>query len=336
MLFDGLYGQNEIKKILTDLITGDRVGHAFVFCGPTGVGRKSFAKSFAKGIMCAHRHSGEEDACGACVGCTLMASETNPDFTVVMEDEGKNSIGVDTIRALQEDMAKAPEYGVRKVYVIGVAEKMTTEAQNALLKTLEEPAEYVVVILVCTNFALLLETIRSRVVRIDFSRNSDREVLLAMEGQGIDFEGQGISKSLVCAYADGIIGRALGIEDFEIFKQIPVEVLETLSLMPKGNVDFVLHFTRLFEQHEEHKDFVFFATDSVLRDVMVMARYGNQCALQNEQFKREIQRLTEELGYHRAVESIRILNEAWSLLRRNINYKLMVGSTAIKLREAMK
>ena len=89
MVFEGLYGQNEIKKILTDMITGDRVGHAFVFCGPEGVGRKSFAKSFAKSIMCAHRLQGEEDACGACVGCTLMANETNPDFVVIAEDHGK-------------------------------------------------------------------------------------------------------------------------------------------------------------------------------------------------------------------------------------------------------
>ncbi len=336
MLFEGLYGQNEIKKILTDMITADRVGHAFVFCGPVGVGRKSFAKSFAKGIMCAHRPRGEADFCGQCVGCTLMENQTNPDFVVIAEDHGKESIGVDTIRAIQEDMAKAPEYGVRKVYVIDVAEKMTAGAQNALLKTLEEPADYVVVILICSNISLLLETIRSRVVRIDFSRNTDQDVLCAMDQHGIDFDGQGVSKTLVCAYADGIIGRALGIENFEIFKQIPLEVLETLSLLHRGKVDFLIRFTRLFEQNEEHKDFVFFAMDSVLRDVMVMARYGNQSDLQNEPFRREIQRLAEELGYHHAVESIQILNDAWGLLRRNINYKLMVGSTAIKLQEAMK
>lgn len=336
MLFEDLYGQNEIKKILTDMITAERVGHAFVFCGPEGVGRKSFAKAFAKGIMCAHRPQGEDDFCGTCVGCTLMENQTNPDFVVVMEDEGKNSIGVDTIRALQEDMAKAPEYGAKKVYVIGVAEKMTADAQNALLKTLEEPAEYVVMILVCSNISLLLETIRSRVVRLDFSRNSDREVLLAMERHGMDCNEHGVSQSLVCAYADGIIGRALGIVDFEIFKRISSEVLEVLSLLPKGKVEFLIRFTRLFEQNEEHKDFVFFVVNSVLRDVMVIARYGNQGTLQNAQFRREIERLAESLGYHHVGKSIEILNDAWGLIRRNINYKLMVGNTAIRLQEAMK
>lgn len=336
MLFDGLYGQNEIKKTLTDMITGDRVGHAFAFCGPTGIGRKSFARAFAQGIMCAQRHPDEDDCCGACVGCTLMKNQTNPDFSLIMEDEDKNSIGVETIRALQEDMAKAPEYGMRKVYVIGVAEKMTLEAQNALLKTLEEPAEYVVVILVCTNIALLLETIRSRVVRIDFARNSDQEVICAMDRQGIDYGAQGVSKTLICAYADGIIGRALDIADFEIFKQIPTEALAVLSLLPGGKVDFLIRFTRLFEQNEENREFVFFSVLSLLRDAMTMARYGNRCDLQNEQFRREIERLAETLGYHHAVDSIRILNDAWGLLRRNINYKLMVGSTAIKLQEAMK
>ena len=336
MLFEGLYGQNEIKKTLTDMVTGDRVGHAFVFCGPEGIGRKSFARAFAKGIMCAHRQPGEADFCDTCVGCTLMQNQTNPNFSLIMEDEDKNSIGVETIRGLQEDMTKAPEYGVRKVYVIGVAEKMTTDAQNALLKTLEEPADYVVIILVCTNIALLLETIRSRVVRLDFARNSDGEVLCAMDRRGIDYEAQGVSKSLICAYADGIIGRAVGIADFEIFKRIPTEALAVLCLLPGGKVDFLVRFTRLFEQYEENREFVFFAVLSLLRDAMTMARYGNQCDLQNEQFRREIGRLAETLGYHHAVESIQILNDAWALLRRNINYKLMVGSTAIKLQEAMK
>ena len=336
MLFEGLYGQNEIKKILTDMITADRVGHAFVFCGPEGVGRKSFAKAFAKGIMCAHRPRGEEEPCGQCVGCTLMKNDTNPDFVVVMEDEGKNSIGVDTIRALQEDMAKAPEYGTKKVYVIGVADKMTADAQNALLKTLEEPAEYVVLILVSSNVLMLLETIRSRVVRLDFARNSDREVLMAMERSSIDFRAQGVSESLICGYADGIIGRALGIENFDVFKQISAEVLEVLSLMPQGKVEFVLRFIRLFEQYEGNKEFAFYAVNSVLRDVMVLARHGNQSSLQNVQSRREIERLVGDLGYHRAASAVEILNDAWRLLGKNVNYKLMVGSTAIKLQEAMK
>ncbi len=340
-MFDGLYGQNEIKKILTDMIANDRVGHAFVFCGPSGIGRKSFAKEFAKSLMCACKEDGEAEPCGTCVGCMLMAGGTNPEYVVISEDPGKKTIGVGTIRNMQEDLAKAPEYGRKKVYVIDPAEKLTEEAQNALLKTIEEPPEYGQVILVCGNISLLIETVRSRVVRLDFARNSDQEVLMAFNARKQERLAEGepfpdVPDELVCGYADGIIGRALAIQDYNVFLNLRRQGLEILQLLPGGRAEFLICFSQFFEKNADYKEFLFFTINSLFRDIMLMSRYGQDAKLQNEYARTVIQKLTENISYHQAVRCIYILENAWGLLGKNVNYKLTVDSTAIKLQEALR
>lgn len=341
MLFDGLYGQNEIKKILKDMIAGDRASHAFVFCGPDGIGRKSFAKQFAQALMCEVRQEGEAEPCYQCVGCTLMQNNTNPDYVVIAEEDGKSTIGVETIRNMQEDLATAPEYGRKKVYVIASAEKLTVQAQNALLKTIEEPPEYAVVILICSNISLLIETVQSRVVRLDFARNSDAHVLAAFNAQCEERAQQGediseVPEELICAYADGIIGRALEIRDYSTFLELREQIVQVLRLLPEGKVDFILRFSQLFDKQSAHKEFLFFAMNSLLRDIMLCARYGNQGKMQNIQFRDTIQKLAGDIGYHGANRCIEILGEAWKLLGKNTNYKLTVDSTAIRLQEALR
>lgn len=340
-MFDDLYGQNEIKKILTDMIANDRVGHAFVFCGPSGIGRKSFAKQFAKALMCSCRVDGEAEPCGTCVGCTLMDNDTNPEYVVISEDPGKKTIGVGTIRNMQEDLAKAPEYGRKKVYVIDPAEKLTEEAQNALLKTIEEPPEYGQVILVCGNISLLIETVRSRVVRLDFARNSDQDVLkaFAVQKQRRQAEGEPIPDvpdELVCGYADGIIGRALAIQDYEIFLDLRKQSLEILQLLPGNHAEFLIRFSHFFEKNADYKEFLFFTMNSLFRDIMLIGRYGHEAIFQNEYARAAIQKLAEGISYHQAVRCIYILEGAWALLGKNVNYKLTVDSTAIKLQEALR
>ncbi len=341
MGFQDLYGQSEIKKILTDMIVSDRIGHAYVFCGPEGIGRKSFAQVFAQTIMCLHRAPAAVTPCGCCVGCTLMQNHTNPDYVVISEESGKSTIGVEAVRNMQEDLAKAPEYGQKKVYVIDSAEKLTVQAQNALLKTIEEPPEYAVVILICANISLLIETVRSRVVRLDFARNSDQEVLAAFETHRIQSCAAGetvqdVPKELICAYADGIIGRALEIQDYGLFLELRGQVMEVLQLLPRGKVDFILRFSALFDKQAPHKEFLLFALQSLLRDVMMVARYGAQTDVLNVQYLAEIQQLAGKIGYHRSGRCLEILGEAWTLLGKNVNYKLTVDSTAIRLQEALR
>lgn len=166
---DKLIGQKTLVNQLKTIIYSQKVGHAYAFSGPAGMGKRTFALAFAKNLLC----QGCMPA-APCLSCRTFDEGTNPDFYEVVTD--KQSIGVDSIRALQEDAANRPTYGSKKVYFIDSAEKMTTQAQNCLLKTLEEPPEYVVILMSVTSFDAMLPTIQSRTVNYRMNPYSDTEM----------------------------------------------------------------------------------------------------------------------------------------------------------------
>jgi DNA polymerase-3 subunit delta' len=167
MTFKDLIGQENVKNLLIESIQTGRVGHAYMFCGPEGIGRKTMAKCFAEVLTC---NKDGTEICGLCEACVLNKSDTNPDIINIRRQEGKATIGVEDVRLVQDEISTAPQFGKYKVIIFENAEKMTVQAQNALLKTLEEPPQYIVLILISSNNSQILDTVKSRSVRIDFKR----------------------------------------------------------------------------------------------------------------------------------------------------------------------
>jgi DNA polymerase-3 subunit delta' len=160
MNFGLITGQTLIIENLRHSLSSGRTGHAYVFAGPKGVGKRTVARIFASLLLCESGSSGS--SCGVCTACRLTDAGTNPDFTL-LEPAG-SSIGVDEIRALQSDIIIKPAYSKRKIYLIAEADKLTLQAQNCLLKTLEDPPPYGIIIMTASNYNSLIETIRSRVI----------------------------------------------------------------------------------------------------------------------------------------------------------------------------
>lgn len=149
----------EVRQYFRDMAGRDQVGHAFILEGDSGDGWKQLAEEFAAAIQCEHRNF-----CGKCPSCLAFLSGNHPDIIKVTHEK-KDSIGVDEIREqLVDDMAIRPYSSPYKVYLTEEAEKLTVQAQNALLKTLEEPPSYGIIILLTTNAEMLLPTIRSRCI----------------------------------------------------------------------------------------------------------------------------------------------------------------------------
>ena len=134
-MFNNILGNDNIKELLTNAVKNNKASHSYMFVGTEGIGKRLIAKEFAKMILC----TDENKYCGKCKSCMEFDSDNNPDFRIIAPDG--NSLKIEQIREFQNKVAEKPIISNRKVYIINDSDKMTTEAQNCLLKTLEEPPE---------------------------------------------------------------------------------------------------------------------------------------------------------------------------------------------------
>ena len=158
--FEDVKGQDAIVKTLRNQLKAERIGHAYLFCGTRGTGKTSVAKIFAKAVNC--EHPAEGSPCGECAACRAIASGASMN---VIEIDAASNNGVDNIREIREEVAYRPTQGRYKVYIIDEVHMLSIGAFNALLKTLEEPPEYVIFILATTEAHKIPITILSRCQR---------------------------------------------------------------------------------------------------------------------------------------------------------------------------
>lgn len=197
-------GQEAATAFLRETLKRGRWCHAYLFAGPEGVGKTMAARIFAQALLC---QGGAQTGvpCGGCLSCRRFAQGTHPDFLEL--SPGGKTIGIDAVRALQRGLAMRPGLSPRRVAVIEPAEAMTEVAQNALLKTLEEPPGASILLLVAHVAAGLLPTIVSRCQRVRFSTVPPAELKALVEEKRPEYQGAG---GLIAALAEGRPGIALG------------------------------------------------------------------------------------------------------------------------------
>lgn len=207
-----IFGQEDAVAWLRRAIEADRLPHGLIFAGPTGVGKATTAQALAAAFLC--EHASGADACGACESCRVIEADNHPDFhTIIKEhiryhDKGGKSKGITlsihVIRPeLIEPASRKPVMGRGKVFVIEQAELMNDDAQNAMLKTLEEPAGRTLIVLLTDQPGALLPTIRSRCQLVQFASLDESLVRRELERRGINTQ--------IAAHAAGIAGGSLGL-----------------------------------------------------------------------------------------------------------------------------
>ena len=208
--FEDVKGQDAIVRTLKNQINADRIGHAYLFCGTRGTGKTTVAKIFAKAVNCVHPVDGSP--CGECAMCRSIAAGTSMN---VIEIDAASNNGVDNIREIREEVTYRPTEGKYKVYIIDEVHMLSIGAFNALLKTLEEPPEYVIFILATTEAHKIPITILSRCQRYDFKRISI-ETIAARLRELIDKEGWDVEDKAVryiAKMADGSMRDSLSLLD---------------------------------------------------------------------------------------------------------------------------
>ncbi len=242
--FEDVKGQDAIVTTLKNQIRAERIGHAYLFCGTRGTGKTTVAKIFARAVNCEHPEQGSP--CGTCSMCRAIAAGTS--LNVIEIDAASNN-GVDNIREIREEVAYRPTEGRYKVYIIDEAHMLSVGAFNALLKTLEEPPEYVIFILATTEVQKIPVTILSRCQRYDFKRITIETISARLEEliekESLDVEEKAVR--YIARMADGSMRDALSLLDqctaFYLDKRLTYDnVLEVL-----GTVDADV-FGRLFRE----------------------------------------------------------------------------------------
>lgn len=326
MDFNSVIGQNEVKGSLKRALSEDRVGHAYIFSGPAGIGKKTVAHIFAGLLLCEDPVDGA--ACGKCRACLLFKNGSNPDYRRINPEEA--SIGVDMIREIQGDVAIKPMYSRRKVYIIEDAVKMTDQAQNCLLKTFEEPPPYVVVILLTTNYESLLETIRSRAQRLNFRRYTHEQVCQAV-AENCN-RGPGIVE-LAANYSDGNIGMALELACSDEFTQLRDRIFSLMAGAANGKADDTLEFTEFLEENKDSMELILDIILLYYRDLLVMCETGRENMLINSDKKDMICNNARLYCSRRVINSISAVEAARRALKQNANCQLAVDDMLIRLRE---
>lgn len=232
--FGDIIGHQQMQQHLENAILSNKVGHAYLFQGDPGSGKRLMANTFAMALQC---EAGGAKGCGQCHSCKQAVSRNHPDIIYVTHEK-PNSIGVDDIRGqLVSDVMIKPYNGKYKVYIVSEAEKMTVQAQNALLKTLEEPPAYAVILLLTTNASVLLDTIRSRCVLLNLKPVPDDQVRkYLMENLEIpDYQAD-----ICVAFAQGSIGRAAALASSENFNAIKASAMQLVNNIKEMDINDVI------------------------------------------------------------------------------------------------
>lgn len=236
--FNDIIGHDTIKEHLKKAIESDHVSHAYILTGETGMGRKSLANAFAMTLLC---EKGKSEPCMECHACKQVMSSNHPDL-IFVGHEKPGSIGVDDIRGqIHDTIMIRPYSSYYKIYIVDEAEKMTVQAQNALLKTIEEPPAYAIIMLLTTNQEAFLPTILSRCVQLKLKPLKDSVVKSYLMGS------LGIKESradIYAAFARGNLGRAIHLASSEEFQLLYSELLHMLKHLKEMDIIELLFYIK--------------------------------------------------------------------------------------------
>lgn len=324
--FSEIVGHEQIKEHMQAAIRDKKPFHAYLFQGEEGVGKEALARTFAAGLQC--QSESTDKPCKECVSCRQMESGNQPDVIWVTRE--KASLGVDEIREqLCNTMDIKPFSSPYKIYLVPEAEKMTEAAQNALLKTIEEPPEYGIVILMTSNISALLPTIQSRCLTMEFRPLSTAvvESFVKEHCQVPDYQARASA-----AFAQGNLGKAMRYAKSEDFIERKDHIISLLRHVEQMDLSEMLAVIKnLGTRKDEVRDYI----DLMVlwyRDVLLFkaTKDINQLLFQDE--ASYISREASHRSYEKIEEILQAFEKAKVRLRANVNFDITMELMLLTLK----
>lgn len=325
--FKDVVGHKDILKYISSAVENNRVSHAYILNGERGSGKKMLANLFAMTLLC---ETGDNEPCGKCHSCKQAESGNHPDIIRVTHEK-PNSISVDDIRTQVNNTVDIKPYqGPYKVYIIPQADMMTPQAQNAILKTIEEPPSYAVFLLLTENAETLLPTINSRCVMLKLRNIKDTLIKkYLME----NLEIPDYNADMCTAFAQGNMGRAIMLANSDHFNEIREEAVQLLKHISEMELNEIVAAVKNISVYKlEITDYL----DIIMiwyRDVLL---YKATKEIDKVVFKDQLQSIKEQArkSSYEGIELIlESLEKAKARLKANVNFDLVMELLFLTIKE---
>lgn len=326
LYFNSIIGHEQVKEHLQTAIKQNKISHSYIINGEPGCGKKLTAAIFAETLQCEDKGI---NPCGLCKSCIQAESKNHPDIIWITHE--KYSIGVDDIRSqLNNNISIKPYSGSYKIYIIPDADKMTEQAQNALLKTIEEPPEYAVILLLTDNMDSLLPTILSRCVTLNLKTvKADLIEKYLMERCKVPDYMARIS----ARFSQGNVGRALRYSSSPDFLEMKDEILHVLKYIDEMEIYEVVEAVRHLSGYKlEINDCIDFM-QLWYRDILMFKVTKDPNTLLFREEYRFISEQAKKRGYEEIENIIKAMDKAKRRLNANVNFDIAIELMLLTIKE---
>ncbi len=311
-----IIGQDLIKKQITESIANDRVSCGYILTGEKGSGKEFIASVFAQMLVC---ENFDGDACGECHSCKQAEAKVHPDIRYVVHEK-PNSISVDEVRdQICNDISLKPYQSSRKIYIVGEADKLTAQAQNALLKSLEEAPDYVVIMLLASNITMMLPTVRSRCITWELKpvpENVLKDYLMK------ELEVPDYRADVAIAFAQGNLGKARDMAASDDFSAMQAAAQSVVKNAREDSIaDMIALVRSLAEYKVDAGEFLDMIT-VWYRDVLIFKATGETDSLVYKEDLSIIRKVARRSSYEGIEEVLSAITRAKERLRANVTFEV--------------
>ncbi len=325
MYFKEIIGHEDLKKRVKKALNDDQLAHAYIFEGVQGVGKSMMAEAIAAALLC---EVNVDEACGTCPACQKMATSNHPDYEITLPDGA--SIKNKQIEGFQEFILLKPYTGSRKIAVIKEAHTMTLSAQNRILKILEEPPHYAVIIFITDQMAGMLPTIKSRCQSVSFQRLKKEQISkYLLSNHDVTDESAG----MYATFADGSISRAENCFSDEAFVELRNGVVQFADNLIMKKTAKAFDWSADMEGQKEKLNDVFDLLKLWFRDIMLIKNGAQESLLFNADRLELLKKESYRVSLKQTVEILERIEEARAQLSSHVNVGLILETLIMDIQE---